>query len=202
MDNIIIKPGMLEGIITAPQNIYAYASFLMAGAIGNNILCKPADIAENDKIAGIINIIEMAGGEVIKTRNGVSARMTSVMEGIEINLKDMEDMLPIVAVLCAFLKGESRIYGINGVKNKERLKELALEFNHLGIYSEVTSDGLFITGSQVIKSDGAYVWSSASFALALMIAASRAEGEVCIFGIKNIQEIEEYIEYYKQVKEK
>lgn len=202
MDNIIIKPGMLEGIITAPQNIYAYASFLMAGAIGNNILCKPADIAENDKIAGIINIIEMAGGEVIKTRNGVSARMTSVMEGIEINLKDMEDMLPIVAVLCAFLKGESRIYGINGVENKERLKEVALEFNHLGVYSEVTSDGLFIKGSQVIKSDGAYVWNSASFALALMIAASRAEGEVCIFGIENIQQIEEYIEYYKQVKEK
>lgn len=201
-DTIIIEPGMLKGTVSVPDDIYAYAMFLMAGAIGNDIVCKPVKAAQSKVIVSLIDIITMAGGIVKESNGGISARMSGVMKGIDVNLKNAEDILCAVAAFCAFLKGESRIYGIDGVKNQELLKEISSEFNHLGIYTEITADGLFIKGCQVIKSDGAYTWKNAKLALALMIMSCRAEGEVCISGVKSTEGIDAYFRYYKQLKER
>ncbi len=189
MKNMItVKPKMIKGMASIPQikgmkegdfGIGAY--FLVAGAIGNEVVCNGIKLKSKQTNAKIIDIIKMAGGKIVKTKDGVSAKMTGVMKGININLNGMEELLLPVALLCAFLKGESRISGLISYGN-DLICGIASEFNHLGIYTEITSNGLYIKGEQVIRSDGAYSWNNSDLAMALVLAGCRSEGELNILG--------------------
>lgn len=201
MKVITVKPGPLRGTVDIPKlsgedSFYA-AYFLVAGAIGNDIFCR--GISEGR----IIDIIKSAGGEIKYHRDGISARRTAIMHGISVDAGGIEDIIPAVAVLCAFCPGESRIYNASALKNSEILKGIAAEFSHLGIETALTSDGIVIHGRQVINSDGTYVWNSSTLAAALMIMASRAEGEVRILGTDNLSDdrFDKFMKIYEKLKE-
>ncbi len=178
---ITVKPKMLKGEVTLPKT-KAGASlgwfFLAAGAIGSSIAVNNLDTEKSSKI---IDIIKKAGGKTEAADNGITVRMTADMKGIDADISDEEELLLPVALLCAFLKGESRITGVKNSYN-DLLKGIASEFKHLGIYTEMTSSGLLIQGGQTLRSDGAYAWNNTDLAIALILAASRAEGEVRILG--------------------
>ncbi len=200
MENIItVRPQMLKGEVSLPKsknNAQLGAYFLVAGAIGNKIICNNLN---GESSSEIIDIIKMAGGEIIYTDSGISAKMTGNMKGISADLKGREDILIPVALLCAFLKGESRI-SVNISPQNEVLRGIADEFKHLGIYAEMTSSGLYINGGQTILSDGAYAWNNSEIAMALILASSRAEGEVRVFGFdQNVPKFKTFMKLYKNL---
>ncbi len=205
MENLItVKPKMLKGqVVLHPQKeIEAFelgAYFLVSGAIGNDIVCKGLDVKKDKKAVKIIDIIKMAGGEVKKTSKEISAKMTGMMKGIEVDVENDEEILPLVAVLCAFLKGESYIRGVKNTQSK-LVRGIASEFNHLGIPTKIISQGICISGVQTILNDGAYAWEESSLAIALMLAASRAEGDVRVFGFDiNDAKLEAFVKLYNEL---
>ncbi|MBQ2890913.1 MAG: hypothetical protein IJE44_04635 [Clostridia bacterium] len=193
MDVLTVNPGMLYktvdfGKFKSEEEKDFFASlFLVAGAIGNEISCQNIGFL-GEKSSKIIEIIKSVGGEIEEKEGLLRAKKNANMRGTNISCTGYEDILPFIALLCAFCIGESRLTGVKNTKYVSLLRGIAAEFSHLGVYTKQTVDGLIIHGGQVLRGDGAYVWNSAPLAMALLVGASRSEGEMRICGVLEIEE--------------
>ena len=193
MDVLTINPGMLRMIVdfgkfkSEEEKDFFASLFLVAGAIGNEVSCQDIGIL-GEKSSKILEIIKIVGGEIEEKEGFLRAKKNANMRGANISCTGHEDILPFIALLCAFCIGESRLTGIKNTKYVSLLRGIASEFSHLGIYTKQTADGLIIHGGQVLRGDGAYVWNNVPLAMALLIGASRSEGEMRICGILEIEE--------------
>ncbi len=193
MDVLTVNPGMLcktvdfDKFKSEEDKDFFASLFLVAGAIGNEIVCQNLGFL-GDKSSKIIEVIKSVGGEIEERDNFLRAKRNAKMQGAAISCKGYEDILPFIALLCAFCVGESKLTGVKDTKYISLLKGIVSEFSHLGIYTEQTADGLIIHGGQVLRGDGAYVWNSDSLAMALWIGASRSEGELRLCGISRIKD--------------
>ncbi len=161
------------------------AFFLVAGAIGCDLQC---DGLSQESLQGdkqILEILERAGAKVTIYPDGVvEARQTESMHGIEIDAREIPDLVPILAVFCGFLKGESRIVNAGRLRMKEsdRLSAIAGELSRLGLAIEEGVDSLTIQGTQTLCGETVSAWNDHRIAMVLSVAACRCEGEVTITG--------------------
>jgi 3-phosphoshikimate 1-carboxyvinyltransferase len=72
------------------------------------------------------------------------------LRGLEVNMANMPDLVPTLAVLAAFARGETTIAGVAHLRHKEsdRLAALNKELGKMGIAARETADGLIIRGGQ------------------------------------------------------
>ncbi len=73
---------------------------------------------------------------------------TEKFNAIEINLKNAPDLFPVLAVLCSFASGTSRLYGAAQLVLKEsnRIQKTAELLRISGFKAEILSDGLVVHG--------------------------------------------------------
>ena len=161
------------------------AFFLTAGAIGCDVECLglPEHSLQGDR--EIIDIIERAGGIIEKTVEGIKAKHTSNMHGITVDARNIPDLIPAVAVMLSFCKGESKIINAGRLRMKEsdRLAAICDELSQLGIDIQEGGDYIKINGAQTAHCQTVSARSDHRIAMALAIAACRCEGdEVLILG--------------------
>lgn len=188
--------------VTVEGDYSQAAFFLVAGAIGCDVTCKNlrSDSLQGDK--KILEIIEEAGGKIEYTADGgIRARYTALMHGICIDARDIPDLVPILAVLCAFCKGESRIINAGRLRYKEsdRLAAVSSELKRLGVDVIEGSDYLRITGRDLVTGTTTSAWNDHRIAMAIAVAAVRCEGEVTIVGAKEAvkKSYPDFFEVYK-----
>ncbi len=163
------------------------AFFLVAGAIGCDVTCLNLrkESLQGDK--KILELITAAGGEIEYTEGGgIRARRTDVMHGICIDARDIPDLVPILAVLCTFCRGESRIINAGRLRFKEsdRLAAISSELRQLGVEVIEGGDYLRIIGRDLVTGNTTSAWNDHRIAMAIAIAATRCEGKVGIVGAK------------------
>lgn len=179
------------------------AFFLVAGALGCDVECVGLreDSIQGDK--AIVDIIKQAGGKIVKTEHGIRAVRTAKMRGITVDVRDIPDLVPILAVLFSFCEGESMITNADRVRMKEsdRLKAIATELNHLGAKITEGVNYLKIEGVQVLEGNTVSAWNDHRIAMALAVAACRAEWDVCITGAKEAvcKSYPEFFEVYSSL---
>lgn len=161
------------------------AFFLVAGAIGCDIICTglKENSLQGDK--AILDIIRRTGAEIEKVgTNGFKATLTANMCGITVDADEIPDLVPIMAVLLAFCKGESRIVNAARLRIKEsdRLAAICSELKELGADITEGEDYLIINGVQVLSGSTVSSHNDHRIAMAAAIAACRCEGEVTIDG--------------------
>lgn len=158
------------------------AFFLVAGAIGGDVLCKglPKHSLQGDR--EILNIIEETGAKIEVTPEGVRGVHTASMHGITVDAREVPDLVPIAAVLLAFCSGESRIINAGRLRMKEsdRLEAVCSELSRLGANITEGSDSLRIIGDQTLVSKGVSSRNDHRIAMALAVAAQRCEGEAFV----------------------
>lgn len=159
------------------------AFFLTAGAIGCDITCTglKENSLQGDK--RIIEVIESTGATVKRVgSNGFKAISSASMHGITVDADEIPDLVPIMAVLLAFCKGESRIINAKRLRMKEsdRLAAICSELNALGADITEKEDSLIINGTQVLRGNTVSSHNDHRIAMAAAIAACRCEGEVVI----------------------
>lgn len=161
------------------------AFFLVAGAIGCDVVCtgmNPKSI-QGDK--EILNVLRMAGAEVEVSDDGrICAKRGSDMHGITVDAGEIPDLVPIMAVLMSFCRGESNIVnaGRLRIKESDRLRAISSELRHLGVDITEGPDYLKIVGRQVISGTTVSAWNDHRIAMSMAIAACRSEGDVGITG--------------------
>lgn len=161
------------------------AFFLVAGALGCEIKCiglNPQSL-QGDK--EIVDIIKRCGAKIkTYTDGGISAVHTTKMHGIVIDAAEIPDLVPILAVLCSFCKGESRIINAGRLRMKEsdRLSAVTDELSRLGADITEGTDYLIINGVHTLHGNTVSARGDHRIAMSEAIAACRCEGTVSVIG--------------------
>ena len=123
----------------------------------------------------IFRIVRQMGGEIFWEDGDLVAKKSS-LRAAEIDVSQIPDLAPILAVLLANCEGRSKITGAKRLRFKEcdRLEAVSCQFGALGVRVETTADGLAIYGSGNNKSRGfkspLTLWSHCDHRIAMTIS--------------------------------
>jgi 3-phosphoshikimate 1-carboxyvinyltransferase len=95
----------------------------------------------------ITECLEKMGCRVSRESNGITVQ-GGALSAIDVDMGDMPDMVPTLAVVAAFAKGKTVIRNVAHLKAKEtdRLAAVASELNRMGGQVVCTDSGLIIEG--------------------------------------------------------
>jgi 3-phosphoshikimate 1-carboxyvinyltransferase len=134
---------------------------------------------------GFLEVLERMGCSVIRGSDWVEV-LGGELYAIEIDMSEMPDLVPTLAVTAAFAQGKTVIQNIRHlrVKESDRLHVLAVELSKMGIGVKEREDGLEIEGG---KPHGAEIDTyhdhrmAMSFAIAGLAAPGvKIKGERCV----------------------
>ncbi len=124
------------------------AALLCAGALGGGVTVRGLrpDSRQGDR--AITDILKKMGAEVSVSRDAVRVS-GGRLRGVDIDARDIPDLVPALAAVAAAADGVSIIHGAGRLRLKEsdRLKTVAEELGKLGARVRETGDGLVIEGS-------------------------------------------------------
>ena len=159
------------------------AFFLTAGALGGSIICEGLNPKSLQGDKKIFDIIEKIGARLEETEAGCyRAVQTEEMHAVTIDADEIPDLVPILAVLLSFCKGESRTVNASRLRIKEsdRLAAITTELKVLGAAIEEGTDFLVINGIQSLKGAQVSSHNDHRIVMAAAIAACRSHGDVTI----------------------
>lgn len=134
---------------------------------------------------GFLKILESMGCRVTRGKDWIEV-LGGELHGIEMDMNEMPDLVPTLAVTAAFAQGNTVIQNIRHLRFKEsdRLHALAVELSKMGIRFREGEDWLEIEGG---KPHGAEIETyddhrmAMSFAIAgLVIPGVKIKGERCV----------------------
>ncbi len=145
--------------VCVPSDISSAAYFMALGALKGKTLCK--NVGVNPTRTGILTAFDRLGisYSLLNKRSSGGEETADIlveksnMQAIELTAEEipaMIDELPLIALLCAFAEGESRITGAKElrVKESDRIKTTAELINRLGGDCKPLADGFLIRGKK------------------------------------------------------
>ena len=178
--------------LTSPKNVTVDgdwsngAFFLSAGAISGSVKVYGlySDSAQGDR--KITDILSRFGASVIKNGNEITVSHDKLC-GCTVDLTDVPDLLPVLAVVASFAEGETRFVGGERLRLKEsdRLQTTADMLNALGGNAQITPDGIIVRTSKLCGGvvDGA---NDHRIVMAASIAAAYCSGAVTVKGAEAV----------------
>ncbi len=160
--------------------------FFSAAAItGGRVRVESFNPASIQGDTGFLGILKEMGCRVISGKDWAEVR-GGELQGIEVDMSSMPDLVPTLAVTAAFARGTTVIHNIRHLRFKEsdRVGGLANELGRMGVKVEEGSDYLKIIGG---KPRGAEIETYNDHRLAMSFAVSglvvpgiRIKGEDCV----------------------
>lgn len=150
--------------VEVPSDISSAAFFMIAAAIIPHSHLTLRNISLNETRTGLLNVLEKMGVNLKRTNQRLLSGepvadievKTSQLSAVELTEEDvpaMIDELPVIALLCSFAKGTSRITGAKELRVKEtdRISAVVTEFKKLGIAIKELPDGFLIEGQPELE---------------------------------------------------
>lgn len=130
----------IEGDASSASYFFAAAAITKGKVIIKNL--KHTTLQGDIKFT---EILSKMGCIITRRENWIEVQGGSLV-GIDINMADMPDVVPTLAVTALFASGETRITGVPNLRIKEtdRIKALANELTKLGAKVKELDDGLVI----------------------------------------------------------
>ncbi len=173
--NYIVEPD-------ASQAGYFWAAAAITGA---SIKVRGIDFSSQQGDVRFAKVLELMGCRVDQEADGITVT-GGALTAVEVDMADMPDVVPTLAVTAAFAKGTTIIKNVAHLKEKEsdRLGSVAKELQKMGISASATESGLRILGG---RPHGAEIETykdhrmAMSFALAgLVTPGIRILDEMCV----------------------
>ena len=155
-----IKKSTLKSVdVCVPADISSAAYFMALGALKGKTLCK--NVGVNPTRTGILTAFDRLGVKYFLLNKRVSGGEETAdilvektdMRAItltETDIPSLVDEIPLIALMCAFADGESRITGAKElrVKESDRIKTTAELIRNLGGDCDELPDGFIIRGKK------------------------------------------------------
>lgn len=173
------------------------AFWAVAGVIGSEpIVIENASKDTNQGDSRIFKIIEEMGGRVEYGETSITV-FPSQTKNVTINVSEIPDLVPILAVLGSMSQGTMTICGGERVRLKEsdRLKAIATELNKVGGEVTETPDGIIVKGVEGLTGGAVEGWNDHRIVMAMAVAASRCNEPLTIDGWRAINK--SYPEFFK-----
>lgn len=136
--------------LASVEGDWSNAAFWVAlGACGNSITIKEinCDSLQGDK--SIINVAEAMGANISFCDNGTIVKVNGgELHGIEFDARNVPDIVPVIAMMCHYANGESRIRNVDRLREKEsdRLGGIIDTILRLGGSAHSDGNDLYING--------------------------------------------------------
>ena len=126
------------------------AFWLCAGAISDPVTVEGLSLTSAQGDRAILSVLEAFGAKVEADESGVTVTPGD-LRAIELDARHIPDLVPPIALVAACAQGTTRIFGAERLRLKEsdRLQSVAAALAALGASVEITTDGLFVTGSRL-----------------------------------------------------
>jgi 3-phosphoshikimate 1-carboxyvinyltransferase len=162
---------------------FSSAAFPIAAALitGSEITLENLDMDDPQGDKAAIEIFSGMGGTFSYEGRNLKVHRTAALNGVDADINDCIDFLPILAVTAAFAQTPTRIRGAAIARKKEsdRISSIAGELKKMGAKLNEHEDGLSIHPS---KLSGASVYSHKDHRIAMSLAvAGLAVGKTEIF---------------------
>ncbi|KNZ41418.1 3-phosphoshikimate 1-carboxyvinyltransferase [Acetobacterium bakii] len=163
------------------------AFWLVGGTIGDRIQCNDLNQSSRQGDKVIVDIIKTMGGDLDINPVGIVAKSNKT-RGIEIDVSQCPDLVPILGVLGSLSTGTTRI--INGerlrYKESDRLMATAEVLNALGGKVTETKDGLIIKGVEKLTGGRVKSHNDHRIAMAVAMASIVCEGTIILEGAEAV----------------
>ncbi|WP_320121101.1 3-phosphoshikimate 1-carboxyvinyltransferase [uncultured Sphaerochaeta sp.] len=163
------------GRFTIPADFSAVAFPLVAATLSNSdLLLTSLDFLDSQGDKRVIDILQSMGAYVEKDEKEGTLRVkggATLHGGLTIDLGDIPDSLPALAVAATQAHGITTFTNLGHVRQKEtdRVAEMANKLNALGCDLEVGEDSLVVKGPTKVK--GGTVGSSGDHRIAMAMVA-------------------------------
>ena len=168
----------------AIEGDWSHAAFyLVAGALGKAgplTLCRLCiDSTQGDR--AIVPILRGMGARIEETSQGLTV-FPSALHGAQVDVTQVPDLVPVLAVAMAGAQGESRITGAARLRIKEsdRLSAIASALGACGAEIAELPDGLVIRGGQPLHGASVEGCNDHRIVMAMAVAAALCDGEITI----------------------
>jgi len=185
----------LRFIVEAPQRYQAASYsiepdasnatyfFAAAAVAGGRVTVQGIDLDSVQGDIGFVNVLEAMGCRVERgpMRLSVLAPPEGTgLRGIDIDLNDMPDTVPTLAVVALFAETPTTIRNVGNLRLKEtdRLAALHRELTKLGAEVEESPDGLIIHPPQRLRSTAMDTYDDHRMAMSFAVAGLRCPGLV------------------------
>jgi 3-phosphoshikimate 1-carboxyvinyltransferase len=134
--------------------------------------------AQGDK--KIVSFLEQMGSSITKAKTSITIEGRD-LKGIEMDLNDTPDLLPILAVVGCFAKGKTSLLNVPQARIKEtdRISAMCKELRKMGAKIEELDDGMIIHQSQ-LQGTEVESYSDHRIIMALSCAGLLAKGKTVI----------------------
>lgn len=159
------------------------AFFLCMGALGTEGITVSGlrtDSLQGDR--GILAVLRGFGAEVTSSKAGIHVKRGASMKPQTIDASEIPDLVPVISVLAAGVRGETRIIHAERLRFKEsdRLATTEALIRSLGGDAEQTADGLIIRGTGTFAGGTADPFKDHRIAMSAAVAAAICRESVVI----------------------
>ena len=164
---------------------FSSAAFLLAAATITDSKVQVNNL-EYSRVQGdkaIMGILKHMGVNGKVCANSIEIEGScSLLKPVEVDAKNIPDLVPAIAVLACYAKGTSHIFGARRLRLKEsdRLQSLYVELGKMGADISVNDDGLIVEGGCLLHGATIDPHNDHRIAMACAVAALGAEGETTI----------------------
>ena len=166
---------------------FSSAAFLLAAAAvtSSKVTVNNLDCETVQGDGAIVGILDEMGANV-----NIGNRCVTVDGGtlaaVDVDAKDIPDLVPVCAVLACYAEGTSEIYNAQRLRYKEsdRLESISAELRKMGADITVKDDGLTIKGASRLHGTTIDPHNDHRIAMACAVAALGAKGKTVI---KNVE---------------
>ena len=137
---------------TIPGDMSSASFPLAGGALSGSVTMEGYDKDDPQGDKAIVDILKECGADVSVRDEKITVRKKD-LKGCDIDMSNIPDLFPIVAVLLSTAKGRSRLYGAPHLRFKEsdRILTTTRMLNRLGADITPTDDGCIINGVERLK---------------------------------------------------
>ena len=158
------------------------AFWIVAGILGSEIKCLHVKKESLQGDREIIEIVQRMGANVEIFDDYIIVKPSQTY-GTVIDISQCPDIGPILTVLAALSKGETKIINAERLRIKEsdRITSIKTELNKLGANVEEVGDSLVINGVERLTGSAELsAWNDHRIAMSLAIASIKCDGEIVI----------------------
>lgn len=159
------------------------AFFMCAAAINGCVTLKDMNLDSSQGDMEIISLLKKFGASVTINGNDVTV-VKSDMQGIDIDVEDIPDLVPTLAVLACYANGKTKIYNAARLRIKEsdRLQAMYEELTKLGADIEIGEDYIVINGGKPLCGGDVDSHNDHRIAMAMAVASVGCNGDINLSG--------------------
>ncbi len=133
-------------VMVEPDASSASYPLAIAAVCGGSVTVPGLGVGALQGDARFADVLTAMGCQTTRTDDHVTVTGAGALRGVDLDMVDISDLVPTVAVVSAFAESPTRIRGVGFIREKEsdRLGDLSAELRKAGVDVNETDDGLDI----------------------------------------------------------